>query len=321
MTKFQRILTILLAAQALLAAFALWPRQAPVAAGQPLLGEFDPAQVTSLLITDNAGKQLILQRSGESWSLASAGGFPVEPAKVTPVLEKLAQIQTSRLVTRTAASHKRLQVAAEDYQRRLVLTLASGAQKVLLVGSAGGAQTVHVRLEGQDEVYLTSALTATDLGSGAANWIDTAFMALAANDVSALRLVNASGELSFSKDETGAWVQADLPAGRQSDSSRINTLVSRLATLRMVEPLGKEALPEHGFDQPTLLAELVVPSADGTSTQIVTLELGAFDEPANQYIARSSTSEYIVRVAGFNLSEAVAANAETYLAPLPTPAP
>lgn len=321
MTKFQRILAILLAAQVLLAAAALWPRQAQVEAGQPLLGEFDPAQVSSLEITDNTGKALLLQRSGESWSLASAAGYPVEAAKVTPVLEKLAQIQTSRLVTRTAASHKRLQVAADDYQRRLVLTLASGAQKELLVGSSGGTQTVHVRLDGQDEVYLTSALTTTDLGSGAANWIDTAFMALAANDVSALRLVNASGELSFSKDEAGAWVQATPPEGRQSDSTRISTLVSRLATLRMVEPLGKEVLPEYGFDQPTLLAELVVPAADGTSTQIVTLEVGAFDEAANQYLARSSQSEYIVRVAGFNLSEAVSANLETYLQALPTPTP
>ena len=321
MTKFQRILAILLAAQVLLAAIALWPRQAQVAAGQPLLGEFDPAQVTSLAVTDNTGKELILQRSGESWSLASAAGYPVEAAKVTPVLEKLAQIQTSRLVTRTATSHKRLQVAAEDYQRRLVITLASGVQKVVLVGSSGGSQTVHVRLEGHDEVYLTSELTTTDLGSGAANWIDTTFMALSVDQVSALRLVNASGELSFSKDEIGSWVQADLPEGRQSDSARINTLVSRLATLRMVEPLGKDALPEYGFDQLALLAELVVPSADGASTQIVTLEVGAFDEAANQYIARSSASEYIVRVAGFNLSEAIQATAETYPVPLPTPAP
>lgn len=321
MNRTQRILAIAIGLQLVLIAVIFWPRGGAVQVGEALLENFDPAQITRISIEDADGNSTTLAKSGQTWMLPEADDYPVDAARIDPLLQNLAAIQTDRLVTQTAASHKRLGVAGDDFERRVTLEGTRGASAVLYVGSASGARATHVRLDGQDEVFLTGEISSFDIGAVPGSWIDTAYLSLTGDQITGMRLENANGTLEFVKDAvSGEWSLADLPEGRQANSSQIASLVSRLASLRMAQPLGKQEQPEYGFDQPSATVTLIAAGENETS-RTYQIEIGAKDTGGSDYFVRSSESEYIVRVAGASLEELVSGTAEDFLQTEPTPTP
>jgi hypothetical protein len=304
-----------------LIAVIFWPRGGAVQAGEALLDDFDPAQIGRISIEDADGNSTTLAKSGQSWVLPDADDYPADAARIDPLLQNLAAIQTDRLVTQTAASHGRLGVAGDDFERRITLENEGGGSTVLYVGSASGARATHVRLDGQDEVFLTGEISSFDVGAAPGSWIDTAYLSLPGDQISGMRLDNANGTLEFVKDAvSGEWSLADLPEGRQANSAKISSLVTRLASQRMVQPLGNQEQPEYGFDQPAATVTLVAPGENET-TRTYQIEIGAKDTGGSDYIVRSSESEYIVRVAGASLEELLSGTAEDFLQAEPTPTP
>jgi hypothetical protein len=321
MNRTQRILAVVLGLQIVLIAVIFWPRGGAVQAGKALLESFDPVQITRINIEDADGNRTTLAKSGQSWVLPEADDYPADAAKIGLLLQNLAAIQTDRLVTRTAASHKRLGVASDDFQRRVTLEGTGGASTVLYVGSSSGARATHVRLDGQDEVYLTGEISSFDIVATPSSWTDTAYVSLPGDQITVMRLENANGVFEFVKEATsGEWSFVDIPVGWQTNSGKISSLVSRLANLRMVQPLGKQEQPEYGFDQPSAIVTLDVPGENET-VRTYKIEIGAKDSSGSDYFVRSSESEYIVRIAGPNLEELVNSSAEDFLQEEPTPTP
>lgn len=322
MNRTQRILAVVLGLQIILAAAVFWPRGGAVQAGEPLLGNLDTAQVTGFSIEDAEGNSLTLKKSAGTWVLPEAEDFPADAQKIEPLLEDIAAIQTNRLVTRTAASHKRLGVASDDFQIRVMLERQDGSSTVLYVGSSSGARATHVRLDGQDEVFLTGEINSFDLSASPSNWIDTTYLSLPSEQVTGMVLENANGVFEFEKDAASdEWsLKGGIPEGRQLSSGKVTSLVNRLTTLRMVQPLGKQELPDYGFDQPNALVTLIAPG-ENEATRSYRIEIGAKGSGTSDYIVRSSESEYTVQIAGFSLDELVNNALEDFLQEVPTPTP
>ena len=318
MNRTNRILTAILGIQIVLAVLVFLPRILPAgAASGPLFGALDAKDVTALTVQDKDGNRVELARQGEVWVVPAVDDYPADKAKIDTFLEGIAGLKTNPLVTRTSASHKRLQVADDDFVRRVDLTLADGSSRTLFIGSSSGGGS-HVRAGGQDEVYLAQELFSYDAGTAINNWIDTLYFSVAQDKMTGLKLENANGTLEFEKDASGNWTMKGLAAGEEFNANNLTTLLTRLSSLRMTSPLGKEAKSEYGLDQPTAVITLTANDESG-SARTYTLRIGAKDAETNDYVVISSESPYYVRVAGFSVEDFVTRARQDFLTLPPTP--
>jgi hypothetical protein len=84
--------------------------------------------------------------------------------------------------------------------------------------------------------------------------------------------------------------------------NNITSLATQISTLRLAEPIGKEAKPEFELDQP--LATLTVTAQkEGEDPTTYTLTMGAKDPEADRYVVKTSNSDYYVWVSGFSLEK------------------
>ncbi len=295
MTRTQRILSGLLVLQIVLAAVVFWPRNAAAVESGPLFAGLNASDVVRLTITDNDGNTAELARQGDGWVLASGGNYPADAAKIEPILESVAAAQISRQVTTTAASHKQLQVAEDDFMRRVTLETSSGETDTFYMGSST-ANATYVRRDGDVPTYLVSDLSVWEIVPTAANWIDAAYVTLDRNNVTAVTLQNANGTFTFNKIGDEEWTLADLTEGETFNQGNFNLILNRAVSMRLTTPLGTEPQPEYGMDAPR--ATLTITTEENNATSTYTLDVGQPLENGNPVI-KWSGSDYYVTITPF----------------------
>jgi hypothetical protein len=319
MNRTNQILVAVLAIQIVLVAVAFWPRPASVAGGESLFADLEAEQITRLTISDAAGNQVKLAKEMGSWVLSEADDYPCTENKVPEFLEKIVALKTNRLVTQTSASHKRLEVAADAFERRIELELADGTTHRLYLGSSPSYGVSHVRVVGRDEVYLASML-ASDVGVNASNWVDTLYFSVAQDQIAALTLENGNGHFEFEKDDAGTWTMKDLAADETLNENNVTSLVNRVSSVRMLRPLGKEPQDDYGLETPNAVVT-VETQDDERDIKSYTLIVGAQGEEDNSYVVSSSESPYYVRVSEYTVGDFVEKVRDDFLELPPTPTP
>ena len=191
-SRFNLALAAVLVVQLALAGFVYWPRPVTGGDGTPLLGDLTTDAVTSMTIVDNTDRTVTLEKNGDDWTLGGTDGYPAKADSITGLIDKLVAIKSERLVATTTASQARLQVADDNFLRKVDLTTAAGVQ-TLYLGSSGGAGATHVRTEGDNNTYLTSAVASWDLNPVPSSWIDVAYFNVATTDILTATLENANG--------------------------------------------------------------------------------------------------------------------------------
>ena len=290
--RLQQILLIVLVVQIALAVWVFWPKPAASQSSGPLLGDFSTDSVTSLAISDSE-KTLTLAKQDGKWVLPDAGDFPVTETNVTTLLDNIEKVQTNRLVTQTDTSHRRLQVAPDDFNRRLELSLSNGTTHDLYVGSSAGAGATHVRLDNQPEVYLTGDLDAYNINPQAGSWIDTLYFTVPQTATTKLTLENSNGALEFVKDGEN-WTLSDLADGETFNQNAFTNMLNQVISVRMTEPIGTEAQADFGLDAPQ--ATVTLATTDETDTLLVGAKNPA---DSDNYVFKASNSPYYVRISSF----------------------
>jgi len=307
-----KILATVLVAQIALSVVVFWPR--PTTAGQqePLFPDLAKEDVTSLTIEDDQGNRIALQKVTGEWVMPDAGEYPAQSEEVEALLEKLTALTTGQLVTRSDTSHKRLRVAANDFARRIEFE-SSGGTETLYIGSSPQYGSVHFRLEGESEAYLTSQLTTWDVNASTSTWIDTSYHSVQQDDVARFTLENANGTFVFERDDDGwAMVEPEMAEGEVLNKTQVEAVLRRAAAVTIKSPLGVEEKAAYGLDDPT--AEVIMETGDGT----VTLTLGSKDEDDGSYVVKSSESAYYVHVS-INSVTALVQNDRDAFVDEPTP--
>jgi hypothetical protein len=289
MSRFNQILVVILVVQIALAAFILWPRAVVSSGGGPLLPDYKAADVTGLTLSDSQGNKLALTKSGDNWVLPEADDYPVDSAKVTPLLDKIEKIRTNRLVTQTEGSHVRLKVAADDFNSLVEIKLKDGASHKLYIGSSAGAAATHVRANDRPEVYLAGDINSFDASPQAGSWVDTLYFTVPQTATTGLILENANGTFEFTKAGE-KWTMPGLKSGETFNENNFTSLFSQASGIRMTQPLGKKDDPAYGLAKPQ--AVITLKTADKTYT----LSVGTKDDKDNTYVVKSSESPYYVRV-------------------------
>ena len=297
MNRLHQILLGLLGVQLLLTAIMFGPRVfTSEASAGPLWPDFEAEKVVEITVQDGDGNSVTLVKKDDAWVLPPYDDFPAQESKVTPLLEKIAGLQTNRLVTQTESSHKRLKVAKDDFNRLIELKLQNGDTFQLYLGSSGGAGATHVRPADRTEVYLASDLNTFDANARLSAWIDTQYYTVPESSVVGITLENANGRFEFEK-EGESWVMKGLAEGENFKENNVISLVTRATSLRMTRPIGREEKPEFGLDQP--LATVTLRTKEGDTEKTYTLRIGALNEEDNEYVASWSESPYFVYISKF----------------------
>lgn len=319
MNRRNQILAGLLVAQVIIGLLVVaLPSQAAAPAFKPMLEQLSAADITGLTIREQPDKQIRMVKQDGAWVLPDIEGFPVNESKVNDLLDKLLSIQVGKPVATTAASHARLQVAENNFTRRVDLTTGKG-ERTLFFGNARGGSS-HVRAGDAGDVYLTTKLATFDIASDLPSWINTLYFTTTQPAVGNVALTNITGTLTFRRASTDTWTLDGLAAGETFKPDRLDTILSRLSSLYMARPLGKTARPEYGLDKPTATITLTLKS-DLSSLKPLVLKIGAKDEKDNTYVVKSSESPWYVKVNSFNVEDIVNARREDFLAPPPTATP
>lgn len=312
MTRLQQILALTLIGQIVLAVLLFWPRET-TEAGSPLLPGFEAGEVATVTIEDNSRVRIELARQGGGWVLASGGDYPAKEDVVDILLDKVAAIDTSRLATRTTSSHDRLQVADDNYVARVRFGFSDDSTRTLYVGSSPNPRSTHVRLAGQDETFVTGELTRSNVQTTAATWIDTEYITLSQENITALTLENDQGTFEFEKVGEEEWTLADLAEDETFEQNELNTMLSRVANIRIAQPLGTEEQSAFGLSEPQARLLVTVEDEEGNS-ETSTLLVGAFDSADNVYTVKWSDAEYYVTVSAFNAETFVEATRDDFIA-------
>jgi len=116
------------------------------------------------------------------------------------------------------------------------------------VVGAATSRSLNVRRVGEDEVYQARGASEWSFQSESASYFETTYLDANPASFGAVVVRNENGELRFGQTQ-GVWTLADLAAGESADSDAISAFVAAVAHVRMTEPVGRQALPEHGLDE------------------------------------------------------------------------
>jgi hypothetical protein len=318
-SRLNQILAGMLLIQLVVAAFILWPRPTAPSQGEPLLSGVEADQVSAITLTDSEARTIRLAKSGGAWVLPDADDYPVQAENVSELLDKIIEPTADRLVAQTRSSHARLGVAEDDFRARIDLELEDGTQQTLYVGSSPTFGVAHVRLEGQDEVYLASDLSAQDASAQATAWVDRTYFTAPREQIVALTLENPNGQIEFIKVGEN-WILEDQGPDETIDQNSVANLLNRVSTIAMVRPLGTDEQPAYGLGDPRAVVALTV-QTEGEGRETHTLRVGAQDPEDNTYVLASSDSPYFVRVGEFTVQDLVEKGRDDFLVLPPTPAP
>lgn len=318
MNRQNQILAGILVLQLAIMTFIFWPGRNATAAVEALYAGITTENIQSMTVSDQ-DKSIKISRGGSDneWVLPEADGFPVTAVQATDAISKVLTIDTRRLVASNATSHSRLEVTDEKFTRRVDLETKDGQTLTLYVGSAPSFRSTNVRRGDSDNVYLTSSVTADDLRTDYGSWINTTYMAIPETEIQAVTIANAQGTLQFTRPTTDTWTLADLAAGEVFNENNLTSLLTRLSGFNMVKPLGKEEKPEYGMATPSATVTIQSQPADGAAKS-TTLLIGQPITGTQNYVAKSSDSEYYVEVASFSVENITNRGRADYLTP-PTP--
>ena len=298
----------------------------------------DLAKVERIEITDEDGETAIIEKipaEGEgaepSWSLASIGGFPVRESKPKEVVDKLKDLVLGRVLTRKANRLTGLEVSDDRFARHIVVKGAGGSVFVdCFVGEGASWDRIHFRKGGEDIAYAATGISTFDFGTDASSWVDTQFTDYDQAKVCELTLTRGEETLAFERktrvkekpeapkdtepkdeepkdteptdkpEEEQYWVvvQPEDRAGTELAQGKMESLVRGLCRLYMAEPIGRKEALKYGLEAPTATAVLKL--EDGATR---TITVGAKREDKEEHYASCSTSDYVVTLREYSVTD------------------
>ena len=310
MKRRNQILTGLLGAQIVLIVLVFLPRLLPSQSQSgPLLGDLKASDIVKLTVSDKDGNKVTLAKQGADWTLPDFENYAAKSDQVTQFLNQLIGIKTDVLATNTASSLKRLQVADDDFVRKIDLQGTDGTVHTLYLGTPSGGSANHVLLSGQDNVYVARGINSFQAATDVTGWINPTYLSVPQTNILSASIENAQGKFEFSNN-ANLWTMKNLPSGQQFNQQELISLLARLGSLPMQRPLGKEAKPEYGLDKPGATVTVVV--SDTNNSKVYTLKIGAKDSQGN-YPVISSDSTWYVAVAPANMEPFLNAKLDTFL--------
>ena len=205
MTVQNKVLAGLLALQVVILIVVFWPGSSGADVGRLFPG-LEEVNVTAVTITDSEGRRIRLTRSPFGCVLPEADDYPCQKDKLSEFLNRVVSITKASLVAQTKASHPRLKVAADQFERLIELEMAGGARHKLYLGTSPRARSGHVRPDGQDQVFLAPSLSASGASVQPTDWVDPVYFSVPEDKIASLTQENSKGRMELTKEDNGDWI-------------------------------------------------------------------------------------------------------------------
>jgi hypothetical protein len=199
--------------------------------------------VERLQIVAENGNKVVIARADGQWRLPDYHQLPADQGKVTRILDKLQQTQLNWPVTTQASSHQRFKVEDDGFVRKVALGSPADEQ-TLLLGSSPGFRQLHLRRDGEDEVYAVK-LNSYDFPAKGDDWLDKSLLRIS-DEITALK--GSDFELQRDQDQ---WRFEDL-----AQSVNDEQVTELLTALKQLNVSGVSDLaPGEGATELTLTAD------------------------------------------------------------------
>lgn len=318
--RYLGLLSGLLLLQAVAAIVVLVPRNGSNFVPERLLPAMQDVKVSELLIEDMIGNEIHLSHVGEAeWVIPHADGFPALEILADQLVEDMVELDNARRVTETEASHDRLRVGEENFERRVTATMENGEQVVLYVGSSPLPRATHVRVDGDSHVYISDDLRHREVDTQISRWVDTVYYSVNQKNVRKFTLTNANGTFEFVRDGDDEWQMLGLAEGETFNSNNLISLVTTISTMSLTAPLGNVEKPEYGLLLPQARITVEVHGDEEVSETIILI--GAETETSNRVVLKTSESPWYVEANRFTVDRLIERTREEFLMQPPTPVP
>jgi len=274
------------------------------------------ATINGLLLEDDKGQQLRMDKVGEQWMLPASDNFPADNTRVQALLDKLINLQRGWPEATTAEAASRFKVADNGFAHKLTLLQDGKPAHTIYFGTSPSLRKLYLRVDKEVEIH-SLTLTAQDLEPKAESWIDTTVLHLKPEHIVRVHLPG----LVLERTKDGLQ-PVGLQEGEKVIKERLDALVNRLTQLTISNILGKEDKAEYGLDAPVLQYSIDLDS--GTS---ITYSLGKQPKPAqigeqnqendkvapppvldNFSVLKVSTQEQFLLIDGWQMEELKKAN-------------
>ncbi|MDH3394459.1 MAG: DUF4340 domain-containing protein, partial [Desulfobulbaceae bacterium] len=293
MSRANKILAVLLATQLALIAYIYRPIKTN---GPPTLHFFqniDAAEVVGLTIADPT-HALTIQKKDKDWQLETAPSYPADKQKVESLVKKLLNLTSSRLVARTDTSHNRLQVAADNYNRKLTLTLKNGATRTLLLGTSPNYKTIHVRSTENDNVYLVKDLSDWEASLTPDDWWSNNYLDQDPASLTHLTLKNNHGRIALTRDDKNNWQAEGIAAGKKLADEPLQNFLNKACLIQLSSYLDRS-------DKAALSAKPLAELELATATATIHLEIMPGAPGKDEYVAKIDNSPFYVTVHNYEV--------------------
>jgi hypothetical protein len=313
--QINKFLAGLLAAQLLFGAAVWWPHseaeQKAVALVDASSDAITTLEITGAPAADKPAEPVRLQKQGAGWVLSSANNYPADPAKVKDVLDKITGMKLKETVSVRKTSQDALSVSDTHYTRKV--TVAAGGQTTTFYLGAGQANSMNVRRDGTDEVYVIHGTNAWSIPDTGSRYFDTSYIKADATKLAQVTVKNAKGTLVLKHDASG-WVDAGNP-GLPLDQKQVGNAIRRLTDLRISKPVSDQVDPKFGLDGSTRV-EWTTTGDDGN---VATSAYDVGSEADNLRYVKADDKSWVVQIASSSVAQVLTLTAADLLSK-PAPA-
>jgi len=295
---------ILLVLQVLITGYVYRGSQKEMPTETTLFEGLQASGVRQVVISGEEQKRLLVQRTAEGWQVELADGvyYPADAEKVESLIEKLVDLKSARLVTRTSSGHSRLQVDENKFSRKL--ELIGEETRTLFLGTSPSYKSIHLRTGGSDNVYLSSDFAAWEVPPDSASWWDGRYVNLDAKRFMEISLTNPEGDLHLQRENPeGEWRVAASVSDATVDKAGIQTFLDNISQLIITDIIVNEEDKPQG-------EPLAVLTILGEAQQ---LDLQVWDRPdeAGDYTVKSSQSDFFARAGSYAVDDILSMSSES----------
>lgn len=265
---------------------------------EPLLPGFRAPSVVALAVSPSGQAEIRVEKTNDEWRLTSPLSYPARSAPIETLLTVLERLGPSTTIT--AEELEQYPKADEAYsfdkpQSALLLTTTNGSRRLVFGDLTAPGDSVFVRVEGVDGVFVVDAELLSLLPSSPKEWRDRRFFRLSDQAYDSVAVKSEGRLVKLSRDPSTQVWRLVHPMQARADGELLTTLMQGLKELSVSQFITDDPradLEGFGLRPPRLAIEFLM----GTNV-VQALRFGRVAEgTTNQVYAGTSASATVTTV-------------------------
>ena len=288
-----------------------------------------------------------LAKRGDSWRVVEPVDAEADQTVIDVALDKLDELETSRVVAQNPENHERLEVD-DAHGVRVIAREGESVLADLIVGAFGGGDTM-VRVHGADTVYAVTGSIKYAFNKELKDWRNRRVLDVEPDRVRAIAFESPAGAYSFVRNDSNEWALAEgqVPIERFG-AGKVQSIVASLARMRASDFAESDVdAAQTGLAEGAALARLTIASdpeeagegeagegegadeggsedgagengsaSSGGSAEVIVLKVGSAAEDGGDFYLQREGGETVFLVSSF-LAEKIRVNLEAFQDPEP----